>query len=131
MEPCIHDSIGRWCERWDSNPHGITTRTSNVLVYHSNTLANMLKYYNYGSPICQYSFCKKHVPFPMYSYYFTVFCSSPQRSAALRRKESCPVHQETELATDRFLVSPLPQEPAGDRFSHPIVLPEGLSKESD
>ena len=28
-----------WCERWDSNPHGITTRTSNVLVYHSNTLA--------------------------------------------------------------------------------------------
>ena len=31
-----------WCERWDSNPHGITTRTSNVLVYHSNTLANSL-----------------------------------------------------------------------------------------
>ncbi len=30
---------GFWCERWDSNPHGITTRTSNVLVYHSNTLA--------------------------------------------------------------------------------------------
>ena len=29
-----------WCERWDSNPHGETTRTSNVLVYHSNTLAN-------------------------------------------------------------------------------------------
>ena len=29
-----------WCERWDSNPHGVTTRTSNVLVYHSNTLAN-------------------------------------------------------------------------------------------
>ena len=29
-----------WCERWDSNPHGITTRTSNVLVYHSNTLAS-------------------------------------------------------------------------------------------
>ena len=28
-----------WCERWDSNPHGETTRTSNVLVYHSNTLA--------------------------------------------------------------------------------------------
>ena len=31
---------GLWCERWDSNPHGETTRTSNVLVYHSNTLAN-------------------------------------------------------------------------------------------
>ena len=31
-----------WCERWDSNPHGETTRTSNVLVYHSNTLANDL-----------------------------------------------------------------------------------------
>ena len=29
-----------WCERGDSNPHGITTRTSNVLVYHSNTLAS-------------------------------------------------------------------------------------------
>ena len=29
-----------WCERWDSNPHGETTRTSNVLVYHSNTLAS-------------------------------------------------------------------------------------------
>ena len=29
-----------WCERWDSNPHGVTTRTSNVLVYHSNTLAS-------------------------------------------------------------------------------------------
>ena len=28
-----------WCERGDSNPHGVTTRTSNVLVYHSNTLA--------------------------------------------------------------------------------------------
>ena len=31
-----------WCERWDSNPHGETTRTSNVLVYHSNTLANAI-----------------------------------------------------------------------------------------
>lgn len=31
-----------WCERGDSNPHGVTTRTSNVLVYHSNTLANVL-----------------------------------------------------------------------------------------
>ena len=31
-----------WCERWDSNPHGETTRTSNVLVYHSNTLASDL-----------------------------------------------------------------------------------------
>ena len=31
-----------WCERWDSNPHGETTRTSNVLVYHSNTLASRL-----------------------------------------------------------------------------------------
>ena len=29
-----------WCERGDSNPHGVTTRTSNVLVYHSNTLAS-------------------------------------------------------------------------------------------
>ena len=42
-----------WCERWDSNPHGITTRTSNVLVYHSNTLANMLEYYNRTGFICQ------------------------------------------------------------------------------
>ena len=33
-------SLFFWCERWDSNPHGITTRTSNVLVYHSNTLAS-------------------------------------------------------------------------------------------
>ena len=32
-----------WCERWDSNPHGETTRTSNVLVYHSNTLAKRTK----------------------------------------------------------------------------------------
>ena len=31
-----------WCERWDSNPHGETTRTSNVLVYHSNTLASAI-----------------------------------------------------------------------------------------
>ena len=31
-----------WCERWDSNPHGETTRTSNVLVYHSNTLASAM-----------------------------------------------------------------------------------------
>lgn len=44
------------CERGDSNPHGVTTRTSNVLVYHSNTLANMLKYYNGKTPICQYFF---------------------------------------------------------------------------
>lgn len=41
------------CERGDSNPHGVTTRTSNVLVYHSNTLANMLKYYNDKTPVCQ------------------------------------------------------------------------------
>ena len=34
-----------WCERWDSNPHGETTRTSNVLVYHSNTLASALVLY--------------------------------------------------------------------------------------
>ena len=34
-----------WCERWDSNPHGVTTRTSNVLVYHSNTLANAFVLY--------------------------------------------------------------------------------------
>ena len=45
-----------WCERWDSNPHGITTRTSNVLVYHSNTLANVLKYYNPALWFCQYLF---------------------------------------------------------------------------
>ena len=34
-----------WCERWDSNPHGETTRTSNVLVYHSNTLASAIVLY--------------------------------------------------------------------------------------
>ena len=37
---CFRKSLFSWCERWDSNPHGVTTRTSNVLVYHSNTLAN-------------------------------------------------------------------------------------------
>ena len=42
-----------WCERGDSNPHGVTTRTSNVLVYHSNTLANLPEYYNLDSGICQ------------------------------------------------------------------------------
>ncbi len=47
-----------WCERWDSNPHGVTTRTSNVLVYHSNTLANVLEYYNALGRICQYLFQK-------------------------------------------------------------------------
>ncbi len=47
-----------WCERGDSNPHGITTRTSNVLVYHSNTLADVLEYYNLLLGICQYFFCK-------------------------------------------------------------------------
>ena len=47
-----------WCERGDSNPHGVTTRTSNVLVYHSNTLANVLGYYNLSFGICQYFFCK-------------------------------------------------------------------------
>lgn len=36
---CIKTSVQLWCERGDSNPHGVTTRTSNVLVYHSNTLA--------------------------------------------------------------------------------------------
>ena len=41
------------CERGDSNPHGVTTRTSNVLVYHSNTLAKMLKYYTPDGRICQ------------------------------------------------------------------------------
>lgn len=41
------------CERGDSNPHGVTTRTSNVLVYHSNTLANALGYYSNKSPFCQ------------------------------------------------------------------------------
>ena len=36
----IKVTVLMWCERWDSNPHGVTTRTSNVLVYHSNTLAS-------------------------------------------------------------------------------------------
>ena len=45
-----------WCERWDSNPHGETTRTSNVLVYHSNTLASALEYYNLKANFCQYLF---------------------------------------------------------------------------
>ena len=54
---CIHGVFLIWCERGDSNPHGITTRTSNVLVYHSNTLANVLKYYNLMQGICQYFFC--------------------------------------------------------------------------
>ena len=34
----------------------LTTRTSNVLVYHSNTLASALKYYIYAVLICQYIF---------------------------------------------------------------------------
>ena len=38
-----------WCERWDSNPHGETTRTSNVLVYHSNTLASAIVLYAFGA----------------------------------------------------------------------------------
>lgn len=50
---CINDYKGRWCERGDSNPHGVATRTSNVLVYHSNTLANLPEYYNLDSGICQ------------------------------------------------------------------------------
>ena len=37
-----------WCERWDSNPHGVTTRTSNVLVYHSNTLASAIVLYDFN-----------------------------------------------------------------------------------
>ena len=45
-----------WCERWDSNPHGVTTRTSNVLVYHSNTLASVLGYYTLPHVICQLLF---------------------------------------------------------------------------
>ncbi len=45
-----------WCERWDSNPHGETTRTSNVLVYHSNTLASAPKYYNLPHAVCQLLF---------------------------------------------------------------------------
>ena len=50
---CIKTGVQLWCERWDSNPHGETTRTSNVLVYHSNTLAKMLKYYSNGGMFCQ------------------------------------------------------------------------------
>ena len=53
-----------WCERGDSNPHGIPTRTSHVLVYHSNTLANMLKHYNLRRLICQYFFYKTLVRSP-------------------------------------------------------------------
>ena len=55
---CIKTGVQLWCERGDSNPHGITTRTSNVLVYHSNTLANVLIYYNLGNLICQHFFYK-------------------------------------------------------------------------
>ena len=50
---CIKTGVQLWCERWDSNPHGETTRTSNVLVYHSNTLAKMLKHYSNGGMVCQ------------------------------------------------------------------------------
>ena len=64
-----------WCERWDSNPHGITTRTSNVLVYHSNTLANMLQYYNRTGFICQQVFQKndgqlRNCPHILFSFIF-------------------------------------------------------------
>ena len=45
-----------WCERWDSNPHGETTRTSNVLVYHSNTLASDLSHYICHTAFCQHIF---------------------------------------------------------------------------
>ena len=54
-----------WCERWDSNPHGETTRTSNVLVYHSNTLASAPQYYNRAEMICQY-------------FFYDVFCCFPK-----------------------------------------------------
>ena len=50
---CPESEHSLWCERGDSNPHGVTTRTSNVLVYHSNTLAKMLKYYTPDGRICQ------------------------------------------------------------------------------
>ena len=55
-----------WCERGDSNPHGVTTRTSNVLVYHSNTLASVLKYYTFPDCVCQHFFPKplQIRPFP-------------------------------------------------------------------
>ena len=46
-----------WCERWDSNPHGVTTRTSNVLVYHSNTLANAWLLYSGGGDLSTVFFC--------------------------------------------------------------------------
>ena len=46
-----------WCERWDSNPHGVTTRTSNVLVYHSNTLANAWLLYSGGEDLSTIFFC--------------------------------------------------------------------------
>ena len=46
-----------WCERWDSNPHGVTTRTSNVLVYHSNTLANAWLLYSGGGDLSTIFFC--------------------------------------------------------------------------
>ena len=52
----IKIGVQLWCERWDSNPHGITTRTSNVLVYHSNTLASAPKYYNLEGQFCQHIF---------------------------------------------------------------------------
>ena len=49
----ISRAFSAWCERGDSNPHGVTTRTSNVLVYHSNTLANLPEYYNLDGGFCQ------------------------------------------------------------------------------
>ena len=51
-----------WCERGDSNPHGVTTRTSNVLVYHSNTLASARVLYRI--------FLNLSIPFQKIAWYF-------------------------------------------------------------
>ena len=73
----------KWCERWDSNPHGITTRTSNVLVYHSNTLASIFRI----------------IPFP----FFFVNCFFV--SLAMRRP-ICYTKGNAEKAMVRFFVAP-------------------------
>ena len=91
-----------WCERWDSNPHGITTRTSNVLVYHSNTLANMLDYYSLPAPICQYFSVKKQGYLKCDTLFFKFFCASPNIAAAPLMITPSPEPPGTEPGTDRF-----------------------------
>ncbi len=99
----IRNTVFLWCERWDSNPHGITTRTSNVLVYHSNTLANMLKYYNLRILVCQYLFLQNKGTVPDILHFcgnLWFFCGT---AADLFRTGAFPGFPEKARETGLFL----------------------------